>query len=41
MGLEDGALPFGPFDDKEFFDVLGIAPNEEKLRYYTLLDKLM
>lgn len=41
MGLEDGALLFGPFDDKEFFDVLGIAPNEEKLRYYTLLDKLM
>ena len=41
MGLEDGVLPFGPFDDKEFFDVLGIAPNEEKLRYYTLLDKLM
>lgn len=41
MGLCEGELPFGPFDDKEFFDVLGIAPNEEKLRYYTLLDKLM
>lgn len=41
MGLCPGDLPFGPFDEGEFFDVLGIAPNEEKLRYYTLLDKLM
>ena len=41
MGLCPGDLPFGPFDEGEFFDVLGIEPNEEKLRYYTLLDKLM
>ena len=40
-GLEEGLLPFGAFDEREFFDVLGMAPNEEKLRYYTLLDELM
>lgn len=40
-GFEGGVLPFGAFDESEFFDVLGIQPNEEKLRYYTLLDELM
>ena len=41
LGKSGDPLPFGQFDDSEFFDVLGIEPDHEKLRYYTLLDELL
>lgn len=41
LGKSGDPLPFGPFDDSEFFAVLGIKPDHAKLRYYTLLDELL
>ena len=36
-----GPAVYGPFDEKEFYEILGIEPDLEKIKYYTLLDQLL
>ena len=35
-----GGKSYGGFDEKMFFDALGVEPDFEKIRYYILLDEL-
>lgn len=35
-----GGKVYGGFDEKLFFDVLGVAPDNDKIEYYVLLDEL-
>ena len=37
---EYGGRAYGGFDAQRLFDALGVAPDWEKIRYYTLLDEL-
>lgn len=38
-GVYNG-ISYGGFDEKKFFDALGIEPDYDKIRYYILLDEL-
>lgn len=40
FGGQYGGVPYPGYDDALFFQALGLEPDEEKIRYYILLDEL-
>lgn len=40
LGSLKNNLEENSFDEKEFFDILGLEPDQDKIKYYTLLNQL-